>query len=101
MKFSSPKGEGGFKEPAEPTFLMLSAMKSKSIIPQEKLGSWRQAANQYAVEPFSTTKAFSPVITPVRQKNGPDRGSVWRTPNSKQFASVEKHVLYGGTPDQK
>ena len=101
MKISSPKDERRNNGSNEPNFLHLSTMNNESTIPREKLGNWQTEMNRYATEVFSTTKIFSPVVTPRKTRKGLVGESVWRTPNSKQLASTEKHFEHMGTPDYK
>jgi hypothetical protein len=99
MKFSSPKDERKEKGSDEHIPLVLSTMKNESMIPREKQAYWPGAINQYPVEIFGVTKAFSPVITPRKKRKGPEGESVWKTPNSKHFGSADRQSLHIGTPD--
>ena len=71
MKFSSPKDERKDKSSDEQNFFTYSNTKNESIIPREKIVNWQSAMNQYATEVFSTTKGFSPILTPHKKKKGP------------------------------
>lgn len=101
MKFSSPKDERKDKSSDEQNLFPLAIAKNEFAVPFEKMVHWQTAMNQYATEVLSTTKGFSPIITPFKKTKGLEGESVWRTPNSRHAASPEKRSLNIGTPDYK
>ena len=99
MKISSPKRKRKEKVSAAQNILPFPTANNDPLIPLEKLINWESAINHYTTEVFGTTKGFSPIITPLRKRKGPEGESVWRTPHSKQFQSAEKNALNMESPE--
>jgi len=94
MKRRSPKRLKPEKISDELNPLALSTFKNDTLLlPEGSAPNWAHIPSTFQVEPFSTLKVFSPVLTPRKKRTKEIGESVWRTPEPKHFELEDRQFM--------